>query len=72
MKQNVCSRAEQIIRVIIGVALLSLLFTLEGAARYWGLVGLVPIATVVFKYCPLSHLFGMDTCRMKQVPAKPG
>lgn len=72
MKQNVCSRTEQIIRVVIGVALLSVLFFVSGPARYWGLLGLVPIATVVFKYCPLNQLLGMDTCRMKTAAARPG
>lgn len=67
MLQNVCSTTERIVRVIIGLAILSLVYFLrdEGAVRYWGLIGLIPIGTAVIKYCPISHLFGFSTCRPK-------
>lgn len=65
MKHNVCSTTERVVRMIIGLALLSLLMLLEGAARYWGLLGLIPIATAIFRYCPISHLLKIDTCKMK-------
>ncbi len=67
MLQNVCSPTERIVRVIIGLVILSLVYFLrnEGAVRYVGLIGLIPIATAVIKYCPLSHLFGFSTCKPK-------
>ena len=67
MFQNVCSPTERIVRVIIGLAILSLLYFLRdmGAVRYWGLIGLIPIGTAVIKYCPISHLFGFSTCKPK-------
>ena len=67
MLQNVCSTTERIVRVIIGLAILSLVYFLrdEGAVRYLGLIGLIPIGTAVIKYCPISHLFGFSTCRPK-------
>ena len=67
MLQNVCSTTERIVRVIIGLAILSLVYFLrdEGAVRYWCLIGLIPIGTAVIKYCPISHLFGFSTCRPK-------
>jgi hypothetical protein len=67
MLQNVCSPTERIVRVIIGLAILSLVYFLrnEGAVRYWGLIGLIPIGTAVIKYCPISHLFGFSTCKPK-------
>ena len=67
MLQNVCSTTERIVRVIIGLAILSLVYFLrdEGAVRYWGLIGFIPIATSVIQYCPISHLFGFSTCRPK-------
>ncbi len=69
MLQNVCSPVERIVRVIIGLAILSLVYFLrdEGAARYWGLIGLIPIGTAVIKYCPISQLFGFSTCTPKHV-----
>lgn len=68
MMQNVCSRTERAVRVIIGLALLSLVYFLEpeGAVRYWGLVGIIPIGTAVIKYCPISHLLGINTCVVKR------
>ena len=50
------------IRIIAGLALLSLLFFVEGNVRWWGLVGLVPLFTGLFGYCPLYSLIGMNTC----------
>lgn len=68
MLQNVCSTTERVVRVIIGLAILSLIYFLqdEGAVRYWGLVGFIPIGIAVFKYCPFSHLLGINTCPMKR------
>ncbi len=65
MLQNVCSPTERVVRVIIGLAILSLVYFLrsEGAVRYVGLIGVIPIATAVIKYCPISHLFGFSTCK---------
>jgi hypothetical protein len=54
--------ADRIVRILVGMALLSLFFFLEGNARYWGLVGLLPLATGVFRYCPAYSLFGVNTC----------
>ncbi len=65
MKANI-GDTERVIRVIIGLALLSLLFILEGNARYWGLVGLIPLATAAISWCPLSALFGINTCSAEQ------
>ena len=61
MKQNV-GGIDKAVRVIVGIGLLSLLFVLEGAAKWFGVIGLVPLATVVFGYCPLYALLGMSTC----------
>ncbi|HSG77536.1 MAG TPA: DUF2892 domain-containing protein [Burkholderiales bacterium] len=61
MKVNVGS-VERILRVVVGVALLALLFVFEGSARWLGLIGLVPLATGLFGVCPAYTLFGLSTC----------
>ena len=68
MMKNVCSTTERTVRVIIGLAILSLVYFLrdQGAVRYWGLVGLIPIATAVIKYCPISHVLGLNNCAVKE------
>ncbi len=57
---------EKVIRVIIGIALLSLLFVLEGNMRYLGLIGVVPLVTVAVSWCPISKLLGINTCPAPQ------
>lgn len=62
MKQNVGS-TEKTIRIIAGLVILSLIFFLEGNARWWGLVGLLPLVTGLSGYCPAYTLFGMSTAK---------
>ena len=57
---------DRILRIVVGLVLLSLFFVLEGNARYLGLIGLVMIATGVFRFCPAYTLLGMNTCGMKK------
>ena len=64
MQTNVGS-IDKIIRIIIALGLFSLFFFLEGNARYWALVGIVPLATAFMSCCPLYSLFGISTCPIK-------
>lgn len=68
MKANV-GKADRVIRVILGLALLSILVLVDGPARWTGLVGLVPLLTGLFGYCPLYALFGFDTCPLSKKPS---
>lgn len=61
MKTNVGS-IDRAIRVIAGLAILSLWFFLEGDARWFALVGLVPLATAATGWCPAYTLVGINTC----------
>jgi hypothetical protein len=60
MKENV-GGADKTIRILVGLAVLSLVFILEGSARWWGLVGLVPLMTGITGYCPAYLPFGIST-----------
>jgi hypothetical protein len=51
---------ERSLRVVVGIILLSLVFF--GPKTYWGLIGLVPLATGLLGSCPLYTLFGVSTC----------
>lgn len=64
MKQNIGS-TDKVIRIIAGLAVLSLLFLLEGNARWFGLIGLVPILTAFVGFCPAYMPFGISTCKTK-------
>ena len=45
--------------------LLSLVFLLEGKARWFGLIGVVPLVTAFTGFCPLYTVLGMNTCSKK-------
>ena len=51
---------DRIIRVIIGVAVLSLTFA--GPKTLWGLLGIVPLVTGLAGTCPLYSIVGITTC----------
>ena len=58
---------DRVLRIVVGIAVLALFFVLEGNARYWALVGLVPLFTGLFRTCPLYSVIGVNTCPMKQL-----
>ena len=62
MEANV-GGADRVVRIVVGIALLSLFFLLEGNARWWGLVGVVLLATGLLRWCPAYLPFGIKTCR---------
>ena len=57
---------DRVIRIVVAIALLSLVFVLEANVRYLGLIGLVMLATGVFRFCPAYTIFGINTCPMKK------
>ncbi|MFT0860761.1 DUF2892 domain-containing protein [Ancylobacter sp. G4_0304] len=61
MTRNV-GNLDRALRVVIGLALLSLLFLLDGNLRWLGLIGLVPLLTAFLGTCPLYSLVGLSTC----------
>lgn len=57
---------ERVIRVLVGLALLSLVFI--GPQTPWGWIGLVPILTGASGRCPIYTLLGISTCPTKPAP----
>jgi hypothetical protein len=53
--------ADRVIRVVVGLAVLSAVVLVEGQARWLGLIGLVPLATGLIGYCPVYGLLGFNT-----------
>ncbi len=51
---------DRVLRVLIGIALLSLVFA--GPKTMWGLFGIVPLITGLVGVCPLYSIFGIRTC----------
>ena len=57
---------DRTVRIVLGIVLLSLVFVLEGNARWWGLIGIVPIATGLLRWCPAYLPFGIKTCSTRR------
>ncbi len=49
--------ADRVLRIVVGIALLSLVFV--GPRTAWGWLGLVPLATGALRFCPLYTLLGI-------------
>jgi len=62
MLRNV-GKVDQVIRVVVGLAALSLYFF--GPKTTWGLLGILPLATAVGAFCPLYGMLGISSCRTR-------
>ena len=62
MKVNVGS-ADRVLRIVAGAVLIGLAAT--GTVGLWGYLGVVPLATGLFRFCPAYGLLGLNTCPMK-------
>lgn len=54
---------DRVLRVIVGLALLSLVFV--GPQTLWGLIGIVPLATGLVGICPIYSILGSGPARSK-------
>ncbi|GJM02659.1 MAG: membrane protein [Rhodomicrobium sp.] len=60
MTRNI-GNLERLIRVIAGLAILSLMFI--GPQSLWGLIGIVPLLTGLIGWCPPYAMLGISTCK---------
>ena len=65
MKTNV-GGIDRFLRILVGAGLLTLVPLLEGSVRWWGLIGILPLATGLFRFCPAYALFGIGTCPLER------
>lgn len=61
MSRNV-GGIDRILRIVAGLALLAFAAGYDGDARWIGLIGVVPLATGLFRFCPAYRLLGLNTC----------
>jgi len=52
---------DRVLRILVGLGLISLVFV--GPHTPWGWIGLVPLASGLFRFCPAYTLLGIKTCR---------
>ena len=52
---------DRALRIAAGLALITA--TLMGWIGMWGWIGVVPLATGVFRFCPAYMPFGLSSCK---------
>ncbi len=60
MKANV-GTLDRALRIIVGLILIGL--TLSGNIGVWGWIGVVPLLTGIFRFCPAYTLIGVSSCK---------
>ena len=59
MKANVGS-TERTLRIVAGLVIIGLGVYYQSL---WGAIGLVPLLTGLFRFCPLYTMLGINTCK---------
>jgi len=62
MRPNV-GTIDRLVRIIAGLALITL--AAVGKVGWWGYIGIVPLATGFFRFCPAYTLLGLRTCPLE-------
>jgi hypothetical protein len=61
MSPNVGS-ADRVIRIVLGLAIIIIGIVMHS---WWGLIGLLPVATGLVRFCGLYPLMGWNTSRTR-------
>ena len=62
MTKNV-GTVDRIIRAILGLVIIGVGIVFQS---WWGLIGLIPLATAGIGWCPPYALLGLSTCKVKE------
>jgi len=62
MKHNV-GGIDKLVRIVVGAVLIGLALT--GTIGAWGWIGVLPLATGLFNFCPAYKLLGINTDKSK-------
>ena len=68
MIQNV-GTVDRVVRILAGGLLIAA--SLLGYIGPWGWLGVIPLATGLFRFCPAYWAFGWSTCPTETAIAKP-
>lgn len=60
MKANI-GNTERILRMIVGIIILALGVYFQSP---WGIIGVIPLFTGLFRFCPLYTMLGINTCKL--------
>ena len=56
---------DRVIRIIVGLAVISLFFVVDGPGRWWSLVGFALLGTGLIGWCPAYLPFGNKPCKTR-------
>ncbi len=59
MSCNVGS-VDRVVRIVIGLGLIAFAVITK---QWWGLIGIIPLATAALGWCPLYLPFKLNTCK---------
>ena len=62
MNANIGS-TDRLLRIVVGLLLIALAAT--GNLGAWAYIGVVPLVTGLFRFCPAYRLFGLSSCPIK-------
>jgi DUF2892 family protein len=62
MEKNV-GGLDRLLRILGGLALLG--WVLLGSGPTWAWIGVVPLFTGLFNFCPIYTILGINTCKVK-------
>ncbi|MFE1815561.1 YgaP family membrane protein [Metapseudomonas otitidis] len=54
---------DRTLRLIVGLLLIAL--AVFGVIGAWGYIGIVPLLTGLFRFCPAYPLLGINTCKRR-------
>lgn len=57
-------RTDRVVRAVVGIGALAIGYYFDS---YWGLIGLVPLATAAVGWCPLYSACKLNTCYSNRV-----
>lgn len=63
MKANV-GGIDRVLRIVAGLVLIGL--AVAGIGAPWTWIGVVPLLTGIFSFCPFYPLLGINSCPMKK------
>jgi membrane-associated protease RseP (regulator of RpoE activity) len=63
MKANV-GGIDRVLRIVVGLVLIGL--AIAGIGAPWTWIGVVPLLTGVFSFCPFYPLLGINSCPMRK------
>lgn len=49
---------DRILRTIVGIILITIVFV--GPQTLWGWIGLIPLASAIYAFCPLYMVLGIE------------